>query len=140
MQRGLDYTSKVMKDFFKANDIVLYHVYSHLKSAVAERFIKTIFTKLERYQTEKDTKRIIDVLPDIVNAYNNTYHRSIGRTPNSVTKETEQETWEYLYKDLLDKKPSKKSKVKFKVGDQVRVSKEKLHFEKGTYIFKYEYV
>jgi len=48
-----------------------------------------------------------------------------------VTKETEQETWNYLYKDLLEEKPQRKSKqTKYKVGDEVRVSKEKLHFEK----------
>ena len=63
----------------------------------------------------------IDKLDDIVNEYNNTYHRTIKMKPVDV-KDTK-----YIdsNKEVNDKDP------KFKVGDHVRISKYKNIFAKG---------
>ena len=37
-----------------------------------------------RYFTAKNTRRYIDVLPDLLHSYNSTYHRSIGIAPVEV--------------------------------------------------------
>ena len=68
------------------------------KSAVAKRFIRT-FT--------------IYKLDDIVNKYNNSYHRTIKIKPADVKSST------YINssKEIIDKGP------KFKSGDIVRISK-----------------
>ena len=57
----------------------------------------------------------IDKLDDIVNEYNNTYHRTIKMKPIEVKDNTYIDS----IKEVNDKDP------KFKVGDHVRISKYK---------------
>lgn len=47
------------------------------KAAFAERVIRTRKGKIYRFLTHKQTKRYIDVLPELVLSYNRTKHRSI---------------------------------------------------------------
>ena len=63
----------------------------------------------------------IDKLDDIVNEYNNTYHRTIKMKPVDV----KDNTYIDFEKEVNDKDP------KFKVGDHVRISKYKNIFAKG---------
>ena len=63
----------------------------------------------------------IDKLDDTVRKYNNTYHRSIKMKPVDV----KDNPYINFKKEVNDKNP------KFKVGDQVRVSKYKNIFAKG---------
>ena len=130
---GREYVSKPFIDFLTSHKITRYHTFSKIKSTFAERFIRTLFTKISRYMTEKKTKRFIDVMDDFVNSYNNTFHRTIQTTPNSVNKENEMEIFQVMYKDLL--KPKKIQVPKFNVGDWVRISRAKLIFEKGMYTY-----
>ena len=63
----------------------------------------------------------IDKLDDIINEYNNTYHRTIKRKPVHV----ENNTYVNFNKEVNNKDPI------FKVGDYVRISKYKNTFAKG---------
>ena len=63
----------------------------------------------------------VDKLDDIVNEYNNTYHRTIKMRPIDVKDNTYINT----DKEVNDKDP------KFKVGGHVRISKYKNIFVKG---------
>ena len=58
---------------------------------------------------------------DIVNEYNNTYHRTIKMKPIDV----QNNTYINIGKEVNDKDPE------FKVGDHVRISKYKNIFAKG---------
>ena len=82
-----------------------------------------------RYFTAKKTMRYIDVLPDLIYSYNHSIHRSIKEKPANVTTENEDKIWDVLYGDIINR--TKRLKYKFKVGDQVRISKMKKKFEKG---------
>ena len=62
-----------------------------------------------------------DVLDDIVNKYNNTVHRTIKMKPIDVTDDSYAE-----YNEDFNKKDPK-----FKVGDYVRISKNKNIFGEG---------
>ena len=62
-----------------------------------------------------------DKLDDILDEYNNTYHRKIKMRPVDV----KDDTYNDFEKQVNDKDP------KFKVGDHVRVSKYKNIFAKG---------
>ena len=62
-----------------------------------------------------------DKLDDMVNEYNNTYHRTITMKPI----ELKDNTYTNIGKDVNDKDP------KFKVGDHVRISKCENIFAKG---------
>ena len=63
----------------------------------------------------------INKLDDIVGEYNNTYHRTIKMKPVDV----KDNTYIDFEKEVNDKDP------KFKVGDNVRISKYKNIFAKG---------
>ena len=63
----------------------------------------------------------INKLDDIVNEYNNTYHRTIKMKPIDV----KDNTYIDFEKEVNNKDP------KFKVGDHVRISKYKNIFAKG---------
>ena len=56
-----------------------------IKASVAERFNRTLKTKMWKYFTHRNTYNYLDVLKDLVASYNSTYHRTIKRSPESVT-------------------------------------------------------
>ena len=66
-------------------------------------------------------KKYIDKLDEIVNKYNNTCHRTIKLLPVDVKPS--------IYIDF--NKENNKEGPKFKVGDNVRISKYKNTFAKG---------
>ena len=55
----------------------MYSIHNEGKSVVAERFIRTLKTKTYKYMSSISKDVYIYMLDDIVNAYNNTYHRTI---------------------------------------------------------------
>ena len=63
----------------------------------------------------------VDKLDDIVNEYNNTYHRTTKMKPIDV----KDNTYINIGKEVDDRDP------KFKVGDHLRISKYKNIFAKG---------
>jgi len=137
---GTEFVNTKVKAFLKEHNIIPYQIHSHIKSSWAERFIRSLFTKLERYKTERKTNKIVDVLQDFTHNYNATFHRSINMAPNQVNKNNEMDVWAYLFRDLDKQAPgvSKKPVPKFAVGDRVRISRYKLQFEKGKCtVFKY---
>ena len=91
------------------------------KSVVAERFFRTLKNKIYKHMNSISKNVYIDKLDDIVNEYNNTYHRTIKMKPVDV----KDNTYIDFKKEVNDKDP------KFKVGDHVRISKYKNIFAKG---------
>ena len=61
----------------KINNIEMYSIYNEEKSAVAERFIRTLKNKIFKHMTAISKNIYFDVFDDIVNKYNNTVHRVI---------------------------------------------------------------
>ena len=55
----------------------MYSTHDEGKSVIAERFIRTIKSKICKYMTSISKYVHIDKLDDIVNKYNNTYHSTI---------------------------------------------------------------
>ena len=69
----------------------------------------------------------LDKLDNLVNEnYNQSIHRSIKMKPADVTVFNAQDVWRTLYG-----KQASIIKYKFKVGDQVKISKYKRVFQKG---------
>ena len=99
----------------------MYLIHNEQKSVIAERFIITLKTKIYKYMTSISKNVYIDKLDDIVDEYNNTYHRTIKMKPVDV----KDNTYIDFKKEVNDKDP------KFKVGDRVRISKYKNIFAKG---------
>ena len=90
------------------------------KFVAAERFIRTLKFKIYKYMTSISKNVYTDKFDDIVNEYNNTYHKTIRVKPfdlkDSITDSI---------KEVNDNDP------KFKVGDHVRISKYEKLFAKG---------
>ena len=126
--QGTEFFNKHFKALLKDEDIELYNTYNETKASVVERLIRTLKTRMWRYFTAKKTMRYIDMLPDLVYSYNHSVHRSIKTTPADVTADNEKQVWRTLYDHNDD---VKHVKYKFKIGDQVRISKMKRKFEKG---------
>ena len=66
----------------------MYSTLNEGKSVVAERFLRAIKNKIYRYVTSISKNVYIDKLDDIVNQYNNTYHRTIKMKPTDVEDNT----------------------------------------------------
>ena len=96
--------------WLKDNDIEMYLIHNEEKSVVADRFIRTLKTKIYKYMTSVSENVYIDKLNNIVGEYNNTYHGTINMTLVDV----KDNTYIDFKKEFNDKDP------KFKVGDHVR--------------------
>ena len=101
--------------------MVMYSTHNEGKSVVAERFIRTLKSKIYKYMTSISKNVYIDKLDDIVDEYNNTYHTTIKMKPIDV----KDNTYINADKEINYKNP------KFKVDDRVRISKYKSIFAKG---------
>ena len=105
----------------RKNAVKMHSTDNERKSIVAERFVRTIKNKIYEYVTSISKNVYIDKLDDIVDKYNNTYHRTIKMKPVYVKSSS------YIN---FNKENDKKG-PKFKVGDHVRISKYKNIFAKG---------
>ena len=77
--------------FLKDNDIEMHWTYNEGKSVVAERFIKTLENRIYKHMAAVSRNFYFDPLDDIVNKYNNAFHRtdeikSIEVKSNSYTE------------------------------------------------------
>ena len=98
----------------------MYSTYNEGKSAVAERFIKTLKNKNYKHMTAISKNVHFNVLNDIDDEYNNTYHTTIKMKP----VDAKSDSIEYNEK-------SNQKDPKFKVPHHVRISNFKNIFAKG---------
>ena len=106
VDNGSEFYNNSFKKWLKVNDIEMYSIHNKGKSVVAERFIRTLKTKIYKYMTSISKNVYVDKLDDIVDEYNNTYHRTIKMNPVDVKVDT----YIDFEKDVNDRDP------KFKVG------------------------
>ena len=84
VDQGSEFCNDVFKKFLKDNDISMYSKYNVGKPVVAERFIKALKNKIYKHMTAVSKNVYFDVLNDIVNKYNNIYHKTIKMKPADV--------------------------------------------------------
>ena len=102
------------------------------KASIVERFQRTLKERMWKYFTHRHTLTYVDVLPDLVQAYNRSYHRSIGRAPEEVNLDNEVTVSDRLFGK--NKKPTSQKITTSHVlqpGDWVRIGKTKRTFDKG---------
>ena len=66
----------------------MYSIHNEGKSVVAERFSRTLRTKIYKYMTSVSKNVYTGKLDDKVSEYNNTYHRTINMKPIDVKNNT----------------------------------------------------
>lgn len=124
--QGLEFYNRYVKRVLDNLNIELFSVYSENKAALVERLIRTIKEKLYRIFTRQGNYKWLNALPDVIHAYNNSYHRGLKHIPSMVNSENETDIWIKQYSDLKEG-----NNPKFNIGDRVRISKQKRLFEKG---------
>jgi hypothetical protein len=127
----------VFNEYCDENNILNYNIGlgNHKALGVVDRLCKTLKGMLSKYMTDNNTTNIYDILSIFVNSYNDTPHSSLNNhSPNSIFKD------ETAFIDTLDINEAKraynnylfnKTKIKFKIGDKVRIKIDKPTFSKG---------
>ena len=115
LDKGSEICNRPKKSWLQSNDIETYSTHNEGKSLVAEGFITTLKNKIYKYMTSLSKSVYIDKLDNIVNKYNNTYHRKIKMKPVDVKSST----------DIDFDKENNEKDPKFKVGEDVEISKYK---------------
>ena len=66
----------------------MYSAHNELKSAAAERFLRTLKNKICKYMISVSKNVYIDKSDDIVGKYNNVYHSTIKMKPANLKSST----------------------------------------------------
>lgn len=134
--RGTEFYNRQMNDVLKQHNVTLYSTFNEEKSCISERWIRTIMKWMYIYFDAHRHTVYIDILPELVDRYNTTRHRSIGCTPTEARKpENYQKVYDHLYptNEAAAAASTVDRKAVFKVGDQVRMCVIKNIFEKGYF-------
>lgn len=80
------FVSAQLRRFFNEQGVTVYasEVDELYKNAIVERFNRTLALMLQRWRVSVREKRWYQVLPLLIDNYNNTFHRTIKATPNQV--------------------------------------------------------
>lgn len=134
--RGSEFTNAELRRYMNRRGITHFFTNNELQANYVERVIKTLKSKLMRYLTDRNTNRWVDVIQEIVDSYNNTFHYGIRATPAFIDASQEKRLWwqQYIPREKYD--PQKRYQMRrrvqfaFKVGDMVRVNKVKKAFQR----------
>lgn len=120
--RGVEYTNNLVKQFLIENGVSHFYAYPPNKANFAERAIRTIKSKLYKQMISKGLKQWTnEMLQETVQSYNNSYHRMIGMSPNSVNNLNVEYLWYKLNKDHL-KKGKFPHEFSFQLNEPVRIA------------------
>ena len=104
MDRGKEFYNRTFQRWLDEQGIQHFSTEGDAKASVVERFNRTLKERLYRYFTAANTLTFDDVLPNLVQGYNSTRHRSIGMVPQDVTWDNEEAVWKRLYGPRLKRK------------------------------------
>ena len=120
--------SKEMQQFFKDNNVKIYHTNSHLKASIIERFNRSLRELMMKEFVKNNNTVWYNILQKLINKYNYRYQSTIKMKPVEVNKSNEKYIKENIYTyNKTSKNP------KFKIGDLVRISlKRRDVFDKSS--------
>ncbi len=117
------------RNYSKQFSIESYHTCSQIKTAIVERFNRTLDGKLRLHFVKNKNHKWLAILPDILTDYNeNHVQRTMVLPPALVKKKNEQEVHKRIYTFHF-----KLEQPVFDVGGRVRTTKYK-----STFANKYE--
>ena len=126
--KGTEFYNQQLKTVLAANNVTLYSTENEVKSSIVERCNRTM-KNMGKYFTANNTEKYIDVLPSMVEKYNNTYYRSIKLTPSDARNPA---NYQHVHNALYGKvNVPKATSPKFHVDDKVSMTRNKGTFEKG---------
>ncbi|KAL4101120.1 hypothetical protein QTP88_021140 [Uroleucon formosanum] len=123
--KGLEFENKHFKKVLQKYGIKMYHTQNEEKSSIIERFNRTLNSKMRLHFEVTNSKKWIKILKSLIYEYNfKDIHRSIGMRPCEVNKSNE----DVVFHKLFSTKNKPKLKIKFSVGDRVRITASKKTF------------
>lgn len=123
--KGTEFYNADFKSWLKSHHINHYSTYSTMKASIVERFNRTLRERMWRTFTEQGSHRWTHILQTLLHDYNHSHHRTIRMKPIDV-RDNRLLTTVYNKIKTVDTRTKR-----FRVGDIVRISKEKHQFEKG---------
>jgi len=123
LDNGKEFYNKTFDELMDKYGIHKYSTYSIMKACIVERFNRTLKEKMFREFTARGSHEWISILQKLLREYNNSKHRTIGMTP--IQADVNPLAVEIKQREINN------VKIKFKVGDNVRVSTQKGVFTKG---------
>lgn len=126
---GKEFYNSFVTKLLEEHLIKIFSTHSGQKASLAERFIRTIKSRLWKYFTAHETRQWVDVIQKLVEDYNNTFHSIVKMTPVQASlPENSLIVWQNMYHPYLI---AKYGPALFKVGQTVRISKYRNVFTKG---------
>lgn len=104
-----------------------YYTFSDKKASIVERFNRTLKNKMWTQFSAQGSYKWLDLLPKLVDNYNNTYHRTIKMKPIEVSLKNEH----IVLRNIRSGRNKIKPEFRFKLGDKVRISRLPEVFTKG---------
>ena len=126
--RGLEFYNSKVQSVFTKYGINHYSTKTKTpwKASMAERVIRTLKSRLQKYFYKTKSKKWVHFLPDLIKNYNSTPHRTIGMAPDQVTVNNSDAIYKKQFKTV-----DFKVAPRLEIGDKVRILEDKTLFEKG---------
>ena len=136
--KGTEFKNSKIKEFFQKNDVNFFSSEGNTKAQFAERTIRTLKHLIFQYMGLHQTRKYIDILPNIVYDYNHTLKRKIGMTPAEVNTQNMKQVFYHQYEPSIQEIISDQilsSEKEFqdsiiKTGDKVRIQMQLGAFQK----------
>lgn len=137
--RGSEFKCAPFQALLKKNKIEFRYARNpDIKAAIVERLNRTLRERIWRYFTHNNTKKWIDVVQRVVNAYNHSVHSGTKLRPSDVNLYNAADARENLRNraasngnGIMAKRQQHGAKPKYRVSDYVRISRTKNTFERG---------
>ncbi len=97
LDEGSEFQNEQFLNLMKEHNIEVIFTLTH--APMVERLNRTIKDMLYKYLQSTGTKTITNVLPKIIQNYNNSYHKTIGMAPNEVNESNQ----ELVHQRILSK-------------------------------------
>jgi hypothetical protein len=136
--QGTEFYNAAVGKLVRRYNINHYSTFSVKKAAIVERFNRTLKSLMYRHFTIQGSYKWLKLLPKLLHEYNHTVHRTIGIRPADVSRRNEIELLAHL--NSIPKKHIEMMRrrwrggSKFKVGDQVRISRYSRNAFRKSYL------
>jgi hypothetical protein len=139
-----EFNANIVKDFFDEHNVKQIFSPSYLPQAqgIVERFNRTLKNAIFSNFTKRGNNQYVDILQDIVDSYNNSYHTTIKDTPARIHKAGRVSLEQQKAVDERNNKwlRSSRNYPKIRVGSKVRTHNltEKEHRKKDKFAKRYK--
>lgn len=125
--QGTEWFNSKVQALLKKYNINHYYTHTDKKASIVERFNRTLKGEMWKMFSGQGSFKWLQILPGIIDKYNNKKHRTIGLKPVDVDKCNEKE----VLLRIIKSRKKKIYKQKFNLGDKVRISLRFKQLTKG---------